>query len=65
MAEVVSIQQSSAKAAEEVPYVKGFENPTEASWNAVRWLVKHGYSDEDIAKAIGGNVIRVLKGIWY
>jgi len=61
----LSIQQSSAKAAEEVPYVKGFENPTEASWNSVRWLVKHGYSDEDIAKAIGGNAIRVLKEIWY
>ena len=26
----------------EVPYVKGMENPTEAMWNALRWLVKHG-----------------------
>ena len=48
-----------------VPYVKGLENPTEASWNTVRWLVKHGYSDGDIAKAIGGNAIRVLREIWY
>jgi len=53
-----------AKAAEFVPYVKGMENPTECSWNEVRWLVKHGYSDEDIAKAIGGNAIRVLKEVW-
>lgn len=49
----------------EVPYVKGVENPTEASWNIVRWQVKHGYSDEDIAKDIGGNAIRVFKEIWY
>ena len=33
---------------EKVPYVKGLENPTEASWNIIRWLVKHGYSNEDI-----------------
>jgi len=61
----LSIKQSSAKKVAEVPYVKGLENPTEVSWNNVRWLVKHGYSDEDIAKAIGGNVIKVLREIWY
>lgn len=49
----------------EVPYVKGMENPTECSWNVVRWLVKHGYSDANIAKIIGGNIIRVLREIWY
>ena len=49
---------------EEVEYVKGLENPTEASWNILRWLVKHGYSDEDIEKVIGGNAIRVLKQVW-
>ncbi len=49
---------------EEVPYVKGLENPTEASINIVRWLVKHNYSDEDIAKVIGGNVMRVLEEVW-
>lgn len=49
---------------EEVPYVKGLENPTEASINIVRWLVKHNYSDQDIAKVLGGNVIRVLKEVW-
>ena len=49
---------------EEVEYVKGMENPTEASWNIIRWLVKHGYSDEDIQKVVGGNVLRVLKEVW-
>ncbi|HHY25315.1 MAG TPA: diguanylate cyclase [Desulfitobacterium dehalogenans] len=49
---------------EEVPYVKGVENPTEASINIARWLVKHNYSDEDIAKVLGENVIRVLKEVW-
>jgi membrane dipeptidase len=49
---------------QEVPFVRGLENPTEASWNILRWLVKHGYSDQDIAKVIGGNTLRVLKQVW-
>lgn len=49
---------------EEVPYVKYLENPTESSWNIIRWLVKHNYSDEDIGKVIGGNAIRVLSEVW-
>ena len=49
---------------EEVPFVKSLENPTEASWNIPRWLIKHGYSEEEIAKVIGGNAIRVLREVW-
>ncbi len=49
---------------EEVEYVKGIENPTEASHNILRWLVKHDYSDEDIAKVLGENILRVLKDVW-
>lgn len=49
---------------DEVPYVKGIENPTEASHNILRWLVAHKYSDEDIAKVLGGNILRVLDEVW-
>lgn len=49
---------------DEVPYVKGLENPTEAYQNVVRWLVKHSYSSEDIVKVMGGNIMRVLKETW-
>lgn len=49
---------------EEVPYVKGMENPTEASWNILRWLTKYGYSDDEIEKVIGGNTLRVLRKVW-
>ena len=48
---------------EEVEYVDGLENPADYP-NIVRWLVKHSYSDEDIAKVIGGNALRVLKQVW-
>ncbi|TMC74480.1 MAG: diguanylate cyclase [Chloroflexi bacterium] len=50
---------------EEVEFVDGIENPGEAFPNIVRWLVKHDYSDGDIAKAIGGNVMRVLEEAWF
>ncbi len=47
-----------------MPYVDGMENPGEAMRNAVRWLVKHGYTETDIAKLAGGNALRVLKETW-
>jgi membrane dipeptidase len=49
---------------EEVEYVKGLENPSECLPNIARWLVAHGYSDEDIAKVMGLNVLRVLEESW-
>jgi len=59
-----SLEKIFAADTEEVPYVEGLENPTEASWNIVRWLVKHGYSDEDIKKVVGENALMVLKEVW-
>jgi membrane dipeptidase len=49
---------------EEVEYVKGIENPVEGSKNILRWLVKHGYSDEEIGKVMGGNALRLLEAVW-
>ncbi len=48
----------------EVEYVQGLENPAEVFPNVIRWLVKHGYRDQDIAKAVGANALRVLKETW-
>ena len=44
-------------------YVVGLENIGDYP-NIVRWLVKHGYSDDDITAATGGNTLRVLEQAW-
>ena len=49
---------------EKVEYVSGLENPTEGSTNLVRAMIQRGYSDEDIAKAMGGNTLRVASAVW-
>jgi membrane dipeptidase len=49
---------------EEVEYVRGVENPTEASKNIIRWLVKNDYCDDDIQKVLGGNIMRLLGEVW-
>lgn len=48
-----------------VEWVDSIENSTEAFSNIVRWMVKQGWSDYHIAKAIGDNVMRVLNEVWY
>jgi membrane dipeptidase len=48
----------------EVEYVDGLENPAENFWNITGWLVKHGYTDTEIAKVLGGNTMRVLREVW-
>jgi membrane dipeptidase len=39
------------------------ENPSEFV-NVARWMVKHGYSDAEIAKIIGANALHVLERVW-
>ena len=68
-AQALSIKESKASQVADqvyqpVEYVRGIENPTEASHNILRWLIKHGYSDDDIIKVMGGNVMRVLNTVW-
>jgi membrane dipeptidase len=48
-----------------VEYVVGIDNPTENFYNIVGWLVKRGFSDEDIVKVTGGNIMRVLDEVWF
>jgi membrane dipeptidase len=47
-----------------VEYVEGLENPAECFPNIIRWLVKHGYSREEIRKVVGTNALRVLEQTW-
>jgi membrane dipeptidase len=62
----LSIDQSrGSQSLTEVEYVDGIENPTEGLLNCARWMVKHGYSDQDIARAMGGNTLRVLGEVWW
>jgi membrane dipeptidase len=49
----------------EVEFVDGVENPSEEFPNIVRWLVAHNYSDTDIEKVLGGNIMRVLREVWW
>ncbi|MEI7745095.1 MAG: membrane dipeptidase [Chloroflexota bacterium] len=44
-------------------HVVGLENIGEYP-NIVRWLVRHGYSDDEIARVTGGNTLRVLEQAW-
>ena len=46
-----------------IDHVVGLENPSEFP-NVIRWLVAHGYTDEQIAKLAGGNIIRALRDVW-
>lgn len=49
---------------EKQPYVDGIENPAEEFYNIIGWLVKNGYSDDEIRKVVGGNTMRVLEEVW-
>jgi membrane dipeptidase len=47
-----------------VDYVDGLENPAECFFNIIGWLVRHGFSDDEIRKLVGGNTLRVLEQVW-
>jgi len=65
LTDALSLSASKGKTAyPKVEWVDGLESPAEAFPNIVRWLVKHNYSDEDIAKAVGGNTLRMLEQVW-
>ena len=49
---------------ERVQWVDGLESPAETFPNILRWLVVHGYTDQDIRLAAGGNILRMLEEAW-
>lgn len=60
----LSIQETHAgNDFDHVPFVNGIENPAEAMSNICRWLVAKNYSDDEIAFALGGNIMRVMEDV--
>ena len=51
-------------ALKKLKYVRGMENPTDCLKNVVRWMVKNGYSDQEIAKIVGGNGLILCREVW-
>jgi membrane dipeptidase len=47
-----------------VAYVDGLENPSESFHNIAAWLVHNGFTDEEITKVLGTNILRALGEIW-
>jgi membrane dipeptidase len=43
------------------PFVAGMESPQETHRNAAAWMTAHAWTDEDAAKVLGGNVVRLLE----
>jgi membrane dipeptidase len=53
-----------AEMARDLDYVKGLESPNDFT-NIARGLVRDGYSDQEIAKVMGLNGLRVIKACWF
>jgi membrane dipeptidase len=45
-------------------YVKGLENPNDFI-NIPRWMIRNGYSDCEIKKVIGLNILKLLEKVWF
>jgi len=54
---------NSSEMVRDLDYVKGLESPSEFT-NIARGLVRDGYSDDDVAKIMGLNGLRVIKACW-
>jgi membrane dipeptidase len=63
-ANLLSLGSMAGPTYEKVAYVDGLENPTENFTNITRWLVREGFSDDDIRAVLGGNIMRALAEIW-
>lgn len=61
---LLGIGTRAGPAHEKVAYVDGLENPTENFANIATWLVKEGFSDQEIQAVLGGNIMRALAAIW-
>jgi membrane dipeptidase len=57
-------KDSAREPAESIDYVYGCENPAEATRNMLRWLIAHNYSESEITKITGGNLLRVTQAVW-
>ena len=47
----------------ELDHIKGLESPSDFA-NIARGMVRDGYSDQEIAKVMGLNGLRVIKACW-
>jgi membrane dipeptidase len=63
-AHLLSLRAARGPRFDPVEYVDGLENPTENFANITGWLVKHGYTDDEIRAVLGGNIYRALQAIW-
>ena len=64
-AHLMSVDGPAPPPHDRVGYVDGLENPTECFHNLAACLVRDGHSDEEIAKVLGGNIMRALGDIWH
>lgn len=63
-ADMLQLGAMTGPAFDKVKYVDGLENPTENFANICAWLVKRGFSDEEIEAVVGGNILHALRNVW-